>query len=98
MSDILERLAHPEREQERRKMSRMLYIRNVLNSVFILLSVIAMIGIGLSWGDVTPSWCLIIALIAVIVKMAEAALRMPSMLRKPQRHKRAVDDVDDEEI
>lgn len=89
MSDILERLAHPEREQERRKMSRMLYIRNMLNSVFILLSVIAMIGIGLSWGDVTPSWCLIIALIAVIVKMAEAALRMPSMLRKPQRHKRA---------
>lgn len=92
MSDILERLAHPEREQERRKMSRMLYIRNVLNSVFILLSVIAMIGIGLSWGDVTPSWCLIIALIAVIVKMAEAALRMPSMLRKPQKSKRAVDD------
>ena len=92
MSDILERLAHPEREQERRKMSRMLYIRHMLNSVFILLSVIAMIGIGLSWGDVTPSWCLIIALIAVIVKMAEAALRMPSMLRKPQRHKRAVDD------
>ena len=92
MSDILERLAHPEREQERRKISRMLYIRNVLNSVFILLSVIAMIGIGLSWGDVTPSWCLIIALIAVIVKMAEAALRMPSMLRKPQKSKRAVDD------
>ena len=92
MSDILERLAHPEREQERRKMSRMLYIRNVLNSVFILLSVIAMIGIGLSWGDVTPSWCLIIALIAVIVKMAEAALSMPSMLRKPQKSKRAVDD------
>ena len=92
MSDILERLAHPEREQERRKMSRMLYIRNVLNSVFILLSVIAMIGIGLSWGGVTPSWCLIIALIAVIVKMAEAALRMPSMLRKPQKSKRTVDD------
>ena len=92
MSDILERLARPEREQERRKMSRMLYIRNVLNSIFIILAVIAMIGIGLSWGDVTPSWCLIIALIAVIVKMAEAALRMPSMLRKPQRHKRAVDD------
>lgn len=92
MSDILERLAHPEREQERRKMSRMLYIRNVLNSIFIILAVIAMIGIGLSWGDVTPSWCLIIALIAVIVKMAEAALRMPSMLRKPQRHKRTVDD------
>ena len=92
MSDILERLAHPEREQERRKMSRMLYIRNVLNSVFILLSVIAMVGIGLSWGDVTPSWCLIIALIAVIVKMAEAALRMPSMLRKPQKSKRAAND------
>ena len=94
MSDILERLAHPEREQERRKMSRMLYIRNVLNSIFIILAVIAMIGIGLSWGDVTPSWCLIIALIAVIIKMAEAALRMPSMLRKPQKPKRATEDED----
>ena len=94
MSDILERLAHPEREQERRKMSRMLYIRNVLNSIFIILAVIAMIGIGLSWGDVTPSWCLIIALIAVIIKMAEAALRMPSMLRKPQKSKRATEDED----
>ena len=94
MSDILERLAHPEREQERRKMSRMLYIRNVLNSVFILLAVIAMIGIGLSWGETTPAWCLYLALIAVIIKMAEAALRMPSMLRKPQKSKRAAEDED----
>ena len=94
MSDILERLAHPEREQERRKMSRMLYIRNVLNSIFIILAVIAMIGIGLSWGDTTPPWCLYLALIAVIIKMAEAALRMPSMLRKPQKPKRAAEDED----
>lgn len=94
MSDILERLAHPEREQERRKMSRMLYIRNVLNSIFIILAVIAMIGIGLSWGDTTPSWCLYLALMAVLIKMAEAALRMPSMLRKPQKSKRAAEDED----
>lgn len=84
-TDILERLKHPEDETERRKMSRMLYIRNVLNSIFILLALIAMGGIGYHIGKTPPLWCYILALVAVIFKMAEAALRMPSMLRKPRQ-------------
>lgn len=84
-TDILERLKHPENEGERRKMDRMLYIRNVLNSIFILLALIAMGGIGLHLGKTPPIWCYILALVAVIFKMAEAALRMPSMLRKPKQ-------------
>ena len=51
-SDILERLKHPEREAERRKVSRSLYLRNVLNSIFILLALVAMVGIGLNWGSI----------------------------------------------
>lgn len=82
-SDILERLKHPEREAERRKVSRSLYLRNVLNSIFILLALVAMLGIGLNWGGTAPTWCYVVALIAVMVKIAEAALRMPSMLQKP---------------
>ncbi len=46
--DILERLRHPERETERRKMSRNLFLRNILNSLFILLAVVAMGGILLA--------------------------------------------------
>lgn len=83
-SDILERLKHPEREAERRKVSRSLYLRNVLNSIFILLALVAMLGIGLHWGSPAPTWCYVVALIAVLVKIAEAALRMPSMLQKPR--------------
>ena len=44
-NDILERLKHPEREPERRKMTRNLFIRNVLNSVFILMALVAMVGL-----------------------------------------------------
>lgn len=44
-NDILERLRHPELEAERRRPSRNLYLRNVLNSVFILVAVVAMAGI-----------------------------------------------------
>lgn len=83
-SDILERLKHPEQEAERRKVSRSLYLRNVLNSIFILLALVAMVGIGLNWGSIAPTWCYVVALIAVLVKIAEAALRMPSMLQKPR--------------
>ena len=39
---------------------------------------------GLNWGSIAPTWCYVVALIAVLVKIAEAALRMPSMLQKPR--------------
>ena len=75
--DILERLQHPEREAEKRKMSRNLFIRNILNSLFILLAIIAMIGITVAdkAGGYLMMWYGI-GLFAVVVKMIEVMLRM----------------------
>lgn len=76
--DILERLRHPERETERRKMSRNLFLRNILNSLFILLAVVAMGGILLADTKNMMPWY-IVGLFAVIVKMVEVMLRMPGI-------------------
>ena len=84
-TDILERLRHPERESERRKPSRNLFLRNILNGIFILLAIIAMVGIVASGqgGDMMLWYGL--GLFAVIIKMVEVVLRMPGMKAK-QRH------------
>ena len=76
--DILERLKHPERETARRKMSRNLFLRNILNSLFILLAVVAMGGILLADTKNMMPWY-IVGLFAVIVKMVEVMLRMPGI-------------------
>ena len=45
-SDWLERLKHPERkEPKRRRMTRNLFIRNILNALFIIVALVAIIGI-----------------------------------------------------
>ncbi len=81
-SDILERLRHPEREAARRNDQKLLFLRNVLNTVFILMAVIAMMGIVLcDGGEGLMKWY-ILGLIAVVVKMVEVALRMPGMRRR----------------
>lgn len=79
-SHILERLKHPELEEERRKMNRNLFIRNIINSVFIILAIIAMIGITLTDSQ-SPShlWWYGLGLLAVIIKMVEAVMRMPGL-------------------
>ena len=72
--DILERLQHPEREAEKRKMSRNLFIRNILNSLFILLAII-----GITVADKEGGYLMMwygIGLFAVVVKMIEVMLRM----------------------
>ena len=78
-NDILERLEHPEREPERRKMTRNLFIRNILNSVFILMALVAMVGLLVVKQQPYLMWCYWLGLFAVIVKMAEVALRLPGM-------------------
>lgn len=75
--DILERLRHPEREGERRKMSKNLFIRNILNVVFILIAIVAMIGILLDKAHLTTWYA--VGLFAVIIKMIEVMMRMPGM-------------------
>ena len=78
-NDIRERLKHPEREPERRKMTRNLFIRNILNSVFILMALVAMVGLLIVKQQPYLMWCYLLGLFAVIVKMAEVALRLPAM-------------------
>lgn len=82
--DILERLRHPEKEQEKRKISRNLFVRNILNSIFILLALVAMIGILVTpVGPGIMIWYGV-GLFAVVVKMAEAVMRMPGIGRKKE--------------
>lgn len=77
--DILERLKHPEQEKERRKMSKNLFIRNMLNSLFILMAIIAMIGILVTdKGSNLTAWYGL-GVFAVIIKMVEVMLRMPGL-------------------
>ena len=60
-------------------MSRNLYLRNILNTLFIILSLVAMIGIVVSdKGRGLMVWYGV-GLFAVIIKMIEAVLRMPGM-------------------
>ena len=86
-SDILERLKHPELEEARRKErkgnTRFLWLRNILNLVFILLSIATMVSIGWYWNEpFTPMWCFFLGFVAVIIKMFEAFLRMPYLSKQ----------------
>lgn len=76
-SDILERLKHPEQEQQRHRMSRNLMVRNVLNALFIILAVVAMVGIVASDPEGSLMTWYAVGLVAVVVKMIEVVLRMP---------------------
>ena len=83
--DILERLRHPEREHQRKRMSRNLFIRNILNSVFILVAVVAMIGIVATHSSPKSMIWYGVGLFAVLIKMVEVVLRMPGLKKSAQR-------------
>lgn len=77
-SDWLERLKHPERkEPKRRCMTRNLFIRNILNALFIIVALVAMIGIIVAKEHVMVWYS--VGLFAVIIKMVEVMLRMPGI-------------------
>ncbi|EHG20920.1 hypothetical protein HMPREF9332_01954 [Alloprevotella rava F0323] len=84
-----------EDEQQQLKERKLLFIRNIMNGVFILLSLIAMIGMAYTWyAENEPIRLLSIGIgvVAVLIKMVEATLRMTTMLRRPhgpQRHARS---------
>lgn len=90
--DILERLRHPEleaeREARRHHPDKLFMLRNILNVIFILMAVVAMVGISVAWWAGTgTAWCYVLGLVAVLIKMVEAMLRMPNLLHKNQvRH------------
>lgn len=77
-SDWLERLKHLERkEPKRRRITRNLFIRNILNALFIIVALVAMIGIIVAKEHVMVWYS--VGLFAVIIKMVEVMLRMPGI-------------------
>ena len=77
-SDWLERLKHAERkEPKRQRITRNLFIRNILNALFIIVALVAMIGIIVAKEHVMVWYS--VGLFAVIIKMVEVMLRMPGI-------------------
>lgn len=77
--NILERLKHPEMEARKRKAGKNLFIRNILNSLFILLAIIAMVGILFADKGSSLTIWYGLGLFAVLIKMVEVVLRMPGL-------------------
>lgn len=68
--------------EERKRQQRSLYVRNWLNSIFIVISALAMIGVvAFSYSEIGTMACYCLALIAVVVKMVEVMIRMSGFKR-----------------
>ncbi|MDO4210799.1 MAG: hypothetical protein Q4D23_03650 [Bacteroidales bacterium] len=70
---------------EEKRQRKMLIIRNWLNGIFILLALVAIVGIGFWWfnhNETLYYYSCGIAVVAVIIKMAEALFRMPGFANK----------------
>lgn len=78
---------NPNDERQQHEKQRMLFVRNILNSVFILLALLAMVGMAYTWyvhNDRIRIFSIGLGIVAVLIKMVEATLRMTTMLRRPQ--------------
>ena len=73
--DILEQLRHPEQRRQKQQMSRNLFIRNILNVLFIIVALVAMVGILVSKEHIMVWY--VVGLFAVMIKMVAVMLRMP---------------------
>lgn len=79
MSDTHSENAFREVKRQRRN----LIIRNWLNGIFILLSVLAIVGVLVfDAGDIKLYISYGIALLAILIKMVEALFRMPGVINK----------------
>ena len=73
----------PIQDEKARRQRRLLILRNWLNGVFMLLALIAIIGVLLfKAGDIRLYISYGIAILAILVKMVEAIFRMPGILNK----------------
>lgn len=75
--DLLNKLRERKQLQRRQRMTRNLFIRNILNALFMLVALIAMLGIVMS-KEKAMVWYAV-GLFAVIIKMVEVMLRMPGI-------------------
>lgn len=76
-------------ERKRQDLSRKhqtknrLFLRNILNGIFILLSLISIIGVILSpAGSRALMASYMIGLVAILIKMVEVMLRMPGIRKE----------------
>ena len=73
----------PIQDEKTRRQRRLLILRNWLNGVFMLLALIAIIGVLLfKAGDIRLYISYGIAILAILVKMVEAIFRMPGIFNK----------------
>jgi hypothetical protein len=73
----------PIQDEKARRQRRLLILRNWLNGVFMLLALIAIIGVLLfKAGDIRLYISYGIAILAILVKMVEAIFRMPGIFNK----------------
>ena len=73
----------PIQDEKVRRQRRLLILRNWLNGVFMLLALIAIIGVLLfKAGDIRLYISYGIAILAILVKMVEAIFRMPGIFNK----------------
>lgn len=85
-NEIQTSLQERQRIAEAEKAYKQLRLRNMLNIAFMLLAIVAMVGIGISIKQEEPSnWGYVVGIVAVLVKFAEAMLRMPASLNQPRK-------------
>ena len=73
----------PIQDEKARRQRCLLILRNWLNGVFMLLALIAIIGVLLfKVGDIRLYISYGIAILAILVKMVEAIFRMPGIFNK----------------
>lgn len=74
----------PQQQMERqRREHRMLVVRNWLNGIFMILALVAIVGVLLfKAGDIKLYISYGIAIVAILIKMVEALFRMPGIFNK----------------
>ena len=78
-----------QRLEAKRKQDKTLFVRNILNSIFIILAIVAMVGVLVSKAGTTALYVSYgIGIVSILVKMGEVMIRMPRMLRKTEYEQR----------
>lgn len=70
-----ERMSPQQRKREEQRQSR-LFLRNILNVAFIVVALVAMVGVVVAKKESVMTWYMV-GLVAVVIKMVEVMLRMP---------------------
>ena len=89
LKDHIEKRLKERREQlqENRKNANRLFLRNILNCLFIIIALVAMVGIVMArMNKADETIWYVVGIFAVMIKMVEALLRMPGFKKETKRH------------